>query len=115
MRGPISTAMAFRNAGHEVFVVDNYLRRKIATATDSEALMPNPRLPERAAIFKQITGYEIRSAEGDCCDFAFLVDVFKRFAPEAVVHYAEQPSAPYSMMGYDEAHMTLSNILTINT
>jgi UDP-sulfoquinovose synthase len=105
------TAMAFRNAGHEVFVVDNYLRRKIATATDSEALMPNPTLPERTAIFKQVTGHEIRFAEGDCCDFAFLVDVVKTFAPEAVVHYAEQPSAPYSMMGYDEAHLTLSNNL----
>ncbi len=36
------TAMAFRTAGHDVLVVDNYLRRKIAAATDSDALMPNP-------------------------------------------------------------------------
>src|SRR5580704_3550585 len=105
------TAMAFCNAGHEVFVIDNYLRRKIAAATDSEALMPNPSLPERTTIFKQVTGQEIRFAEGDCCDFAFLVDVFKTFVPEVVVHYAEQPSAPYSMMGYDEARLTLSNNL----
>jgi nucleoside-diphosphate-sugar epimerase len=47
------TAMAFRRAGHEVFVIDNYLRRKIATETDSDALMLNPRLPERVAIFTQ--------------------------------------------------------------
>jgi UDP-sulfoquinovose synthase len=111
------TAMAFRSAGHEVCVVDNYLRRKIASETNSEALMTNPRLPERIAIFKRVTGLDIALAEGDCCDFGFLSDVMTRFTPEAVVHYAEQPSAPYSMIGYDEARATLSNnlVATFNT
>jgi UDP-sulfoquinovose synthase len=103
--------MAFRNAGWDVFVVDNYLRRKIATETSSEALMQNPQLPERTAIFQQVTGREIRFAEGDCCDFDFLADVVKICAPDTIVHYAEQPSAPYSMMGYQEARNTLSNNL----
>ena len=103
------TAMAFRKAGHDVLVVDNYLRRKIAADTDSEALMPNPRLPERSEIFRQITGLEIAFAEGDCCEFSFLSDVMRKFAPDTVVHYAEQPSAPYSMIGYEEARSTLSN------
>ena len=105
------TAMAFRRAGHDVLVVDNYLRRKIAADTDSEALMPNPRLPERSEIFRQITGREIAFAEGDCCEFSFLSDVMRKFAPDTVVHYAEQPSAPYSMIGYEEARTTLSNNL----
>jgi UDP-sulfoquinovose synthase len=105
------TAMAFCQSGNGVFVVDNYLRRKIAMETNSEALMQNPRLPERVAIFKQVSGKDIAFAEGDCCDFEFLSSVVKRFAPDAVVHYAEQPSAPYSMMGYREAHATLSNNL----
>jgi UDP-sulfoquinovose synthase len=105
------TAMAFRKAGHDVLVVDNYLRRKIAADTDSEALMPNPRLPERSEIFRQITGHEIAFAEGDCCEFSFLSDVIQKFAPDTVVHYAEQPSAPYSMIGYEEARSTLSNNL----
>jgi UDP-sulfoquinovose synthase len=106
------TAMAFRRAGHEVVAIDNYLRRKMAAETQSEALIPNPRLPERSAIFHQMTGQSIAVVEGDCCDFEFLSDQFRRFAPEAVVHYAEQPSAPYSMIGYDEARATLSNNLT---
>jgi UDP-sulfoquinovose synthase len=105
------TAMAFRRAGHEVLAVDNYLRRRIAAETDSEALMPNALLPERARIFEQLTGQRIEVAEGDCCDSSFLDGVVKRFRPEAVVHYAEQPSAPYSMMGYDQARTTLSNNL----
>lgn len=106
------TAMAFRNAGHDVFVVDNYLRRTIAAATDSEPLIQNPRLPERTALFRQVAGQDIAFAEGDCCQFDFLSGVIKSFAPDVVVHYAEQPSAPYSMMGYREAHTTLSNNIT---
>jgi UDP-sulfoquinovose synthase len=103
------TAMAFRKAGHDVFVVDNYLRRKIAADTNSDALMPNPRLPQRGEIFRQITGHDIGFAEGDCCEFSFLSDVIQKFAPDTVVHYAEQPSAPYSMIGYEQARCTLSN------
>jgi len=106
------TAMAFRRAGHEVLVIDNYLRRKMAAETRSEPLVSSPRLPERAAIFRQMTGHAIAIAEGDCCDFEFLSDQFRRFGPDAVVHYAEQPSAPYSMIGYEEARATLSNNLT---
>src|SRR5580700_6814272 len=105
------TAMALRCADHEVLVIDNYLRRRIAAETQSEALFSNPRLPERAAIFHQMTGKSIQVAEGDCCDFDFLSEQFHNFAPEAVVHYAEQPSAPYSMIGYDEARTTLANNL----
>jgi UDP-sulfoquinovose synthase len=105
------TAMSFRQAGHEVFAVDNYLRRDLAAATQSDALVPNPRLPERAAIFKALGGGEIGVAEGDCSDYDFLSDVVQRFQPDAIVHYAEQPSGPYSMIGYDEARRTLTNNL----
>jgi UDP-sulfoquinovose synthase len=110
------TAMAFRRAGHEVLAIDNYLRRTMAAETHSEPLIPMPRLPERAAIFHQMTGQSVAVAEGDCCDFEFLSDQFRRFMPDAVVHYAEQPSAPYSMIGYDEARTTLSNnlVATLN-
>ena len=106
------TAMAFRLVGHEVLAIDNYLRRKMAAETSSEPLISSPRLPERAAIFRQMTAHSIDVAEGDCCDFDFLSEQFRQFSPDVVVHYAEQPSAPYSMMGYDEARVTLSNNLT---
>ena len=105
------TAMAFAGAGHDVCAVDNYLRRTIARETNSEALMANPLLPERAGLFERLTGRRIEIAVGDCCDFAFLSDLVRTFQPEAVVHYAEQPSAPYSMIGYDEARTTLANNL----
>ncbi len=105
------TAMELQRTGHDVCVVDNYLRRQIAQATDSEPLVDNPRLHERASIFAERTNRKILVEEGDCCNFDFLGGVFERFAPEAVVHYAEQPSAPYSMIGFDEARLTLANNL----
>src|SRR5215510_1878103 len=105
------TAMAFAGAGHDVCAVDNYLRRTIARETNSEALMANPLLPERAGLFERLTGRRMEVAIGDCCDLAFLSDLVRTFQPEAVVHYAEQPSAPYSMIGYDEARTTLANNL----
>lgn len=105
------TAMHFSGLGHDVWAVDSYLRRDIAARTDSAALFPNPRLPERAEIFKSVGGGAIHVAEGDCADFAFLSSLFEKVKPDAVVHYAEQPSAPYSMMGFEQAQQTLNNNL----
>ena len=105
------TAMRFAALGHETMVVDNYLRRNIARETCSEALIPTPNLIDRARIFKDVSGHEVFTRIGDCCDYSFLSDIFANFKPEAVVHYAEQPSAPYSMIGYREARRTLDNNL----
>lgn len=111
------TAMDLAARGHRVLALDNYLRRDIAAQTDSEALVATPLLPERAALFRELTGHEVEVEVGDCRDMDCLDRVFARFAPEAVVHYAEQPSAPYSMRGYAEARLTLDNNLaaTFNT
>ncbi len=107
------TAMHFAARGHEAFVVDNYLRRWIARATSSEPLMDNPNLEERVAIFGSLSNHRIGCAIGDCADYRFLERVVREFRPEAIVHYAEQPSAPYSMRGYEEARLTLNNNLNV--
>jgi UDP-sulfoquinovose synthase len=105
------TSMAFAAVGHDVLAIDNYLRRTIARDTSSDALVANPLLPERAEIFAALTNHRVETAVGDCCDFAFLSGLIERFKPDAAIHYAEQPSAPYSMKGYEEAHRTLRNNL----
>lgn len=105
------TAMHLAARGHEVLAVDNYLRRTLALQTHSEALFPNPDLQTRAELFESLTGFSIRVAIGDCTNASFLAEVFRRFGPDALVHYAEQPSAPYSMRGRDEAELTLRNNL----
>lgn len=106
------TAMAFAGKNHEVRVVDNYLRRTIAQQTNSEALIPTPNLQERSEIFHAASGHTIKIDIADCTNYRQLSAIFEDFVPECVIHYAEQPSAPYSMINYDEAHLTLSNNLT---
>jgi UDP-sulfoquinovose synthase len=107
------TAMDFAAKGHEVCIIDNYMRRNIARETSSEALMPNPNMHERARLFSELFGKSIRVVVGDCADFRVLSDLVREFEPETVVHYAEQPSGPYSMRGFDEASRTFHNNLGV--
>lgn len=105
------TAMQLASAGHEVTVLDNYLRRHIAQETNSEALVVAPDLIQRARIFEEVAGKTIDVVIGDCTDRQTLSETFVRCRPDAVVHYAEQPSGPYSMSSYDAARLTINNNL----
>lgn len=107
------TAMDSASKGHDVLVVDNYLRRTLARATQSESLIDNPNMHDRADVFQARTGKKIGVAVGDCADMMFLDRTFAEFMPDTVVHYAEQPSAPYSMRGFHEAQTTLQNNLGV--
>ena len=71
------TAMAFSSRGHDVAVVDSYLRRRLCVEHDVEPLFPTPNLVERVRIWKEVTGREIACRVGDCCDQRFLFDVFE--------------------------------------
>ena len=103
------TAMDMIDRGYEVCVVDNYLRREMAAQTDSEALFETPDLPNRASRFQAFTGKKIRVEIFDCCDYEPLRNLIRDFGPDTIIHYAEQPSAPYSMRGFNEANITLRN------
>jgi UDP-sulfoquinovose synthase len=103
--------MQLAAAGHEVTVLDNYLRRQIARASNSEPLVASPDLVERSRIFGEVTGRTISVVIGDCTDYQTLSETFARCQPDAVVHYAEQPSGPYSMSSFDAAHLTINNNL----
>jgi len=104
------TAMRFSNHGHEVHVVDNYLRRKAHEEAGTGSLTPIlPGLPERVAAWKDVTGRLIEHTEGDLCDWAITERVFDEFRPEAVIHYGEMPSAPYSMKSREHAVFTQTN------
>lgn len=106
-----ATAMHLSALNHNVTVVDNYLRRSLSRKLNREALIRVPRLEERAAIWKAATGREIAVRIGDVTNFEFLGSVFQDLIPDTVIHYAEQPSAPYSMMGQGPAAQTMSNNL----
>lgn len=107
------TAMHFAARGHTVTVIDNYLRRVIAEETDSEALLPTPSLTKRAAQFEALTGHKITVRIGDLTDANVMQDVVKDTSPDTIIHYAEQPSAPYSMRGFKEARLTFQNNLDV--
>ncbi len=111
------TAMHFSSKGHEVWVVDNYLKRDLAKQTNSEALISNPDLDRRSEIYELITGNKIKVIIGDVADYSTLYWIFREFIPETVIHYAEQPAAPYGMTDFEEARLTLNNNLntTLNT
>jgi UDP-sulfoquinovose synthase len=105
------TAMYLSARGHEVAVVDNYFRRRACAELNCSPLMTVLHLPERADLWQAISGQRIKVFIGDVCDYPFLSRVFQEIGPEGVVHYAEQPSAPYSMIDRSCAVFTLTNNL----
>lgn len=105
------TAMHLAARGHDVHVVDNYLRRTLALQTASQPLIDTPELENRCALFHSLSGHAIACTIADCTDYRALAGVVREFGPDTVIHYAEQPSAPYSMKGFDEARLTFDNNL----
>ena len=97
------TAMRFSNRGHEVSVVDNFVRRRWVEAQGSDSLTPILPLEERIGAWKEVSGNEIRSFVGEIEDAEFLEGVITETKPEAIIHYGEQPSAPYSMASREQA------------
>jgi len=97
------TAMRFSEQGHDVAVVDNYSRRRWVEAQGSDSLTPIHPLEERIAAWKEVSGKEIAMHEGAIEDADFLEGIVSGFKPEAIVHYGEQPSAPYSMQSRETA------------
>ncbi len=121
------TAMYFSNRGYQVTVVDNYFRRHVCDDTNVGMLYPIPTLVERAKIWHERTGLEIKVVIGDLANPELMRSLFTGInlnyqwsinnkytgTPDTVVHYAEQPSAPYSLMNYKTANFTLSNNLLV--
>jgi UDP-sulfoquinovose synthase len=97
------TALRFSAAGHEVTVLDNFSRRRWLTENGSASLTPIRPLKERISAWAESTGKEIASYVGAVEDGEFLDRVVAETRPEAVVHYGEQPSAPYSMISRERA------------
>lgn len=107
------TAMNLSANGHEVAVADNYLRRNICREENVQPLFQVPNLNERSQIWEEITGSKMPVFLGDLAQWDVISNIFKKFTPEAVIHYAEQPSAPYSMLNRMAATKTLRNNLDV--
>ena len=109
------TSMHLTAQGHDVAVVDNYLRRQICREENVPPLFPVPNLHERTALWESNSGFKIPVFIGNLAEWDFIQEIFTTFTPEAIVHYAEQPSAPYSMLNRRAAMLTLQNNLVVTT
>jgi UDP-sulfoquinovose synthase len=103
------TALYLSKKGHEVTIIDNLIRRKWDDELRSNSLTPIASLKDRIASWKELTGREIKLYVGDLNHFDFLSTVLEQTRPEAFVHFAEQRSAPYSMIDREHAVFTQVN------
>src|SRR5580700_6994843 len=104
-----ATALYLSGKGHTVAVVDNFLRRQWDFELGAQSLTPIRPLAERLRVWGQLTGKSIEQFIGDVNDYEFLAGVIESFQPDAVVHFAEQRSAPYSMIDRKHAVFTQVN------
>jgi len=105
------TAMKLAADGHQIFVADNCSRRNITHRMGVPPLFEPPPFDERVNYWNDVRESRIEFQVLDILDYEALISVFRQFNPETVIHYAEQPSAPYSMIGHEEARYTLENNL----
>jgi len=103
------TALYLSAKGHTVSIVDNYLRRQWDHELGVQTLTPIRPLAKRLEVWRELTGKQIDLQVGDVTDYDFLESYFQSFEPEAVIHYAEQRAAPYSMIDRKHAVFTQMN------
>jgi UDP-sulfoquinovose synthase len=104
------TALHLSNLGHDVTIVDNLVRRKIDIELEVESLTPIRPLSSRLKAWHEISGKEIGYLNLDVAEnYQRLLDLLLDFRPDAVVHFAEQRAAPYSMKSSWHKRYTVSN------
>ncbi len=103
------TALYLSAKGHTVSIVDNYLRRQWDHELGVQTLTPIRPLAKRLETWHELTGKQIDLHVGDVTDYDFLSSYFQAFEPEAVIHFAEQRAAPYSMIDRKHAVFTQVN------
>ncbi len=102
------TALYLSRRGHRVGVVDNFARRGYDLEMGVDSLVPIAGLQQRVRRWREIAGLDLDVFVGDLTDPTFVTETLASFQPEAVVHFAEQRSAPYSMI--DRKHAVYTQI-----
>lgn len=100
------TALYLSKQGHEVTIIDSLVRRDIDDELGSNSVTPILPLEQRVAVWEEVSGSRIDVRIGDLSDYEFLSAVVTDVQPEAFVHFAEQRSAPYSMIDREHAIYT---------
>jgi len=106
------TALHLSARGHAVEIVDNLSRRRIDGELRAGSLTPIVPLDERLAAWREVSGRAIRAHQITVGkDYDELLDLLQTFRPDAVVHFAEQRAAPYSMKSARHKRYTVDNNL----
>lgn len=104
-----ATALHLSNKGYEVGIVDSMVRRHWDTQLGVDTLTPIAPIQKRLERWRDLTGKSIDLFVGDITDYGFLSKALHEFEPEAIVHFGEQRSAPYSMIDREHAVVTQVN------
>ncbi len=104
-----ATALHLSAKGHSVAIIDNFVRRQWDRDLGTATLTPIRPLAERLRAWHHITNKTIDLFIGDVTDYDFLSSTIKEIEPDAVIHFAEQRAAPYSMIDRDHAVFTQVN------
>ena len=103
------TALHLSRAGYEIGVADNFVRRGYDLEMGVDSLVPIATLHRRVACWEEVSGKRIEVFVGDLTEEGFVYDMVRAFRPDAIVHFAEQRSAPYSMVDRKHAVYTQVN------
>ncbi len=106
------TSLHLSNVGHDVVIIDNLSRRNIDNELEAESLTPIQPMGTRLKAWEEKTGKQIGFYNIDIAeDYETFLKVMKEEQPDAVVHFAEQRSAPYSMKSPKHKRYTVNNNL----
>jgi UDP-sulfoquinovose synthase len=103
------TALHLSDSGHDVGVADSFVRRSYDHEMGVESLVPIASLKTRTDVWAELTGQHIETYTGDLTEAEFTSSMVAEFRPDAIVHFAEQRSAPYSMIDRRHAVYTQHN------
>jgi len=106
------TAMYLSRRGHGVAVLDNFAKRRWEMELNVEPLIPIHTLHDRVRAWGEVSGKQIELFVGDLRNYGVVGGVLDKFRPDAIVHYGEQPSAPYSMIDHNRSVFTQVNNVT---
>jgi UDP-sulfoquinovose synthase len=104
-----ATALYLSERGYDVAIADSLVRRHWDLTLGVDTLTPIAPIRQRVDRWNELTGKKIEVFIGDICDYTFVKDFMRRFAPESIVHFGEQRSAPFSMIDREHAVMTQVN------
>ncbi len=106
------TALHLSAKGHDVVIVDNLSRRNIDNELEVTSLTPIQPMSTRLQVWQEVSGKQIKFCNFNVAqDYELLLDLLTTYEPDAVIHFAEQRAAPYSMKSSRHKRYTVNNNL----